>query len=152
MYLDVANQVIISLREELKRNWVSLFRDVSGFSTKENALAKLRKANEFDRHRTNVSRLLSFDEIENRFLKFVDIMTGGQRRIVSGEGKWLHFIRGKKALNQVVHSSHFRVRNLTGTDKLNVMIGGLLDENIDHIPRDFINLRDIMQAMVNTTI
>ena len=152
VYLDVANEVIVSLREELKRNWVNLFRDVRSFSTKKSALAKLREANEFDRHHTKVSRLLSFDEIEDRFLRFLEIMTGGQRKVATGEGKWLHRIRGKKVLNQVVHSSHFRVRDLTGTDKLNVIIRGLLDENIDHIPRDFITLRDLMQTMVKTTI
>ena len=152
VYLDVANQVIVSLREELKRNWVKLFRDVRSFSTKKNALAKLGEANEFDRHRTNVSRLLSFDEIEHRFLKFLEIMTGGQRRVVTGEGKWLHFIRGKKVLNQVVHSSHFRVKELTGTHKLNAIVQGLLDENIDHVPRDFITLRDLMRTMVKTTV
>lgn len=149
VYLDVANQVIVSIREALKRPWIPLFSDLSDFPTEQCALAQLRDANQFDLHRVRVSNLVSFNEIKNRFKYTLESMTGGQEDLIFGKGKWLHFIRGKKVLNQVINSNHFHVQGLTGREKLNAIIKDLLREDFDSTPDDFIALRDLVKARID---
>ena len=149
VYLDVANQVIISFREELKRTWIKLFSDLSEFPTRDRALAKLREASEFDRHRDKVSKCLSLEQIEKRFTTWLEVMTGGQDKIAFGKGKWLELIRGNKVLNEVVHSRNFRVHGLTGREKLNAIVKDLLQEGSDNMPDDFIALRDLIGSRID---
>ena len=120
--------MIISFREELKRTWIRLFSDLSEFPTRDRALAKLREAGEFGRHRDKVSKCLSLVQIEKRFNARLEVMTGGQDKIAFGKGKWLESICGKKVLNEVVHSRNIRVHRLTGRERLNAIIEDLLQE------------------------
>ena len=154
VFLDVANRVIILVREELKSNWIKSFRDVSKFSTSDCALANLREASEFGRHRDKVSDHLSFEQIEKRFNESLELMTGGEEEIVFGKGKWLGLISGKKVLNQVIHSNHFRVHDSTGMelkkrDKLEAIIKDLLQQDFDNMPPDFIHLRDVIRSRID---
>jgi hypothetical protein len=41
LYLDAANYVVISIREELKRNWINKFSNPADFPSRDKALAKL---------------------------------------------------------------------------------------------------------------
>ena len=154
VYLDVTNQVIISVREELKSNWITTFTDLSKFSTRDCALANLRKASEFDQYCDKVSRCLSFEQIEKRFNDSLKIMTGGEKKIVFSRGKWLSWISGKEVLNQVVNSRHFRVQGSTGIvlqglEKLDAIITQLLQKELDNMPADFIALREIIMSRVD---
>ena len=154
LFLDIANHVVISIREELKRNWINKFTNPDEFSTRDNALLKLKTANEFDQHRINVCDKVSTEEVERRFADFLDRMTGGQDEIVFGAGEWLHLIQGKKVLAQVVNSQCFQVpttdgNTLTGREKLNEVVKDLLLEDAAVQPDDFMALKDLIDRRVS---
>ena len=86
LFLDAANHVVISIREELKRNWIEKFSNPSDFSTKEEALQNLRDADHFGQHRSNVDQNVSANEVERRFHECLELMTGGQSTLVFGTG------------------------------------------------------------------
>ena len=127
LFLDVANNVVISIREELKKNWIVNFSSPGDFKTKNDALAKLKNAKEFGEHSADVRNRVSTDELERRFEDFLHKMTDGQERLSFGVGKWLELIKGKKVLAQVVNSECFKVetgdkQHLNGKAKLNAVV------------------------------
>lgn len=149
LYLDVANHVVTSIREELKRNWIQKFSNHTEFPSKETALQKLKNANEFDDHRTNVDQKVSADEIERRFHEFFVTMTGGQEQLSFGTGEWLGMVQGKKVLSQVINSGCFQVRTadgapLNGREKLNEVVKDLLQKDASVQPADFAELKRLI--------
>ena len=154
LFLDIANHVVISIREELKRNWIEKFRNPDDFPTRDDALLKLKEANEFDRHRTNVHNKVSAEEVERRFVDFLGRMTGGQDEIAFSVGEWLHLIQGKKVLAQVVNSACFQVtttdkNTLMGREKLNEIVKDLLVKDAAVQPDDFMALKELIDKRVN---
>ena len=153
LFLDIANHVVISIREELKRNWIEKFSNPSDFSTKDGALLKLTKAKEFNQHCTNVHSKVSTAEVERRFAKFLGEMTGGQENIAFDAGNWLHLIQGKKVLAQVVNSECFQVNTtdrtvLMGREKLNEVVKDLLQKDAAVQPQDFMTLKELIDNRV----
>ena len=154
VFLDIANHVVISIREELKRNWIEKFRNPDDFPTRDDALLKLKEANAFDRHRINVHNKVSTEEVERRFADFLGRMTGGQEEIAFGVGEWLHLIQGKKVLAQVVNSECFQVpttdgNTLMGREKLNEVVKDLLVKDAAVQPDDFIALKELIDRRVS---
>ena len=149
LFLDAANHVVIAIREELKRNWIQKFSNPSDFSSKETALVKLKAANEFEQHASNVTQQVSADELENRFIACLELMTGGQGDISFGTGLWLSMIQGKKILSQIINSGSFRVvatdgTPLSGKNKLNAVIKDLLKNDENVLPSDFNELKQLI--------
>lgn len=154
LFLDAANHVVISIREELKRNWIEKFSNPDDFPTKEGALRKLKEANQFDQHRANVHDKVSVNEIEQRFSKFLDKMSGGQDKIGFGAGEWLDLIQGKKVLGQIVNSECFQVattdgKTLMGREKLNEVVKELLQKDKAVQPQDFMTLKELIDNRIN---
>lgn len=154
LFLDTANHVVTSIREELKRNWIKKFTNLAEFSSKETALQKLRSANEFDQHLTNVGQKVSETEVERRFHEHLELMTGGQVRLTLGVGDWLHMIQGKKVLAQVINSSCFRVESTDGSllqsrDKINEVVKNLLQKDSSIQPDDFVRLKQLIDSRIN---
>jgi hypothetical protein len=154
LFLDTANHVVTSIREELKRNWIQKFSNPSDFSNKEMALEKLRSANEFDQHRTNVNQKVSAEEVERRFHEYFKIMAGGQAQIAFGVGDWLHMIQGKKVLVRVINSGCFRVPAtdgslLSGGAKINEVVKNLLQKDSSIQPDDFVLLKQLIDSRIN---
>ena len=154
LFLDIANHVVISIREELKRNWIEKFKNPDDFPTRDDALLKLKQANAFDQHRTNVHNKVSAEEVERRFMDFLVRMTGGQDEIAFGVGEWLYLIQGKKVLAQVVHSECFQVattdgNTLMGREKLNEVVKDLLLKDAAVQPDDFMALKELIDKRVN---
>lgn len=154
LFLDAANHVVISIREELKRNWIGKFSNPDEFPNKEGALRKLKEANEFDQHRTNVQEKVSSEEVERRFSEFLVKMTGGQEGLEFGSGDWLRLIQGKKVLGQVVNSECFQVattdgKTLMGREKLNEVVKDLLQKDTAVQPQDFMVLKELIDNRIN---
>ena len=154
LFLDIANHVVISIREELKRNWIKKFNNPEDFPTGDDALLKLKQANAFDQHRANVSNKVSTEEVERRFADFLGRMTGGQDEIAFGAGEWLHLIQGKNVLAQVVNSACFQVvttdrKKLRGQEKLNEIVKDLLVKDAAVQPDDFMALKGLIDRRVN---
>lgn len=152
-FFNVANNVIISIREELKQTWIEKFSDPSGFPTKDLALKKLKEANEFRDHCSHVNQKLSVGEIEYRFNNIVKIMAGEKSQLVFGYGEWLDLIPGKKVLSQVINSGCFKVENangdnLQGSEKMNEVIKDLFQKDPSVLPKDFLMLKRLISTRV----
>lgn len=131
LFLDTANYVVISIREELKRNWINKFSNPADFSSKDEALERLINANEFQEHKANVEQKVSRGQIEQRFNQVIEEMMGNSNTLTFNDGEWIDMIQGKKVLSQIINSGCFKVEstdgsNLKGRDKLNAVIKDLL--------------------------
>lgn len=154
LFLDAANHVVISVREELKRNWIDKFSNPSEFPSKNGALEKLKNAIEFENHKTDICQKISTEEIEKRFEQVLEEMTGGSDTLTIGQGKWMGMIQGKKVLSQVINSGCFKVvandgSNLNGQEKLHAVIKDLLKKDADVQPNDFLELKELITLRVN---
>lgn len=152
LFLDAANHVIISIREELKENWIEKFSNPDEFSSKEVALEKLKRTNKFEQHRTNVSNKASTEEVERRFYECLELMTDGQDQLDFGRGDWLDMVQGKSVLTQVINSGSFQVRTLDGTalqgsEKLKETVKDLLRK--DEQPADFVELKRLITKRID---
>lgn len=139
LFLDIANHVIISIREELKTNWIKKFSNPDDFSSKEIALEKLKHDSRFSQHRTNLGKKISVREIERRFSKHLKVMTGGRDQLSFGVGDWLDLVQGKQVFAAVAQSSCFRVEAADGTvlkghQKINEIVKELLRKPDDIQP------------------
>ena len=157
LFLDAANYVVTSIREELKQNWIQKFTNPAEFSNKEQALDKLQKTKEFNQYCTNVHQKVSFAEIEHRFIEYLQQMIGGEEdQLKFGHGNWLNMIQGKPILLQVINSNYFQVTAKDGTyvmgrDKLHEIVKDLLrNANIEQ-PDDFVSLKRLIQSRINET-
>ena len=156
LFLDAANHVIISIREELKRNWIETFSNPNEFSSKEIALEKLKCANEFEQHRTNVENKVSVEEVERRFYECLAAMTPDQDQLAFGQGDWLDMVQGKSVFRQVINSGSFQVRTsdgtaLQGSEKLNEVVKDLLRQAEDVQPADFVELKRLITKRIDET-
>ncbi len=152
LFLDAANHVIVSIREELKENWIEKFSNPDEFSSKEVALEKLKRTNKFEQHRTNVSNKVSTEEVERRFYECLELMTDGQDQLDFGRGDWLDMVQGKSVLTQVINSGSFQVRTLDGTalqgsEKLKETVKDLLRK--DEQPADFVELKRLITKRID---
>jgi hypothetical protein len=149
LFIDVANDVIVSICEEFKRSWIDTFSDVEKFSSRETSLNMLKELQEFDRYSNKVRQLCSHEELETRFCEYFYLMTGGQERLSFGVGDWINMVSGKKILHQVIHSNCFKTENkigepLQGQDKVNEIAKELLIHNNYALPSDFVKLKRLI--------
>lgn len=154
IFLDTANRVVISIREELKRNWIEKFSDPLEFPTKAAALKKLKATRKFRERRAGVDFKLSPEEVERRFTELLKRMTGGKDPIEFDSGEWIQFIQGKKVLAQLVNSQCFQVKTtdgntLSGREKLNEIVKDLLQNRDAQQPPDFVGLRDKINKRIS---
>ncbi len=154
IFLDAANHVLISIREELKQTWIKKFKNPHDFSSKKAAWKKLKDASEFEQHVADVHRQVSLDERKKRFDQYLDHMTGGQCQISFGTGSWLSLIQGKEVLNQIINSECFKVKandgtQLDGKDKKKTVIQDLLKKDESILPSDFNELKKLINIKVN---
>jgi hypothetical protein len=151
LYLDVANHVVTSVREYLKRKWIEKFNNPSEFPDKSSALQKLKSESAFADHHARVGHAVSDSEIERRFGDYLSTMTGDNEPLIFGSGCWLHMTHGKKVLAQVINSGCFRVQAtngalLSGREKLGQVVRDLLQKDISIQPADFQQLKQLIQS------
>lgn len=153
LFLDVANHVIISIREKLKKNWIEHFKNPDDFPNKEKALKELKNAEEFGEHSEKVARAVSADALERRFDESLKRMTGGGKPLEFGTGDWLQGLSGKKVLSQLINSDCFKTpkdadaKEITGKKKLIEILKDLLKK--EKPPEDFIALKKRIDERIN---
>lgn len=155
LYLDAANYVVVSIREELKRNWIQKFTNPSDFDTRSNALGRLKNADEWGAFRADVGDKIDPEIIEQRFNDILHEMTDGTDPLEYGNGKWLEMIQGKKVLSQVVNSNCFRVADaednlLMGPEKITQVVKNLLRKEIVKQPDDFQRLKVLINERLSS--
>jgi hypothetical protein len=151
LFLDVANHVVTSIREEFKRNWIEKFNNLTEFASQGAALQKLKSESKFANFHERVGTAVSEIDIERRFVDYLSKMTGGKESLSFGSGCWLHMTHGKRVLAQVINSGCFRVQAtdgnlLKGKDKVYQVVRELLQKGIDYQPNDFQQLKHLIQS------
>ena len=153
LFLDVANYVVISIREKLKEKWIKKFSNPNQFENQESALEKIKSENKFYSHKENVNNTITEEEIERRFTEHLLFMTGGEKKLKLGVGEWLKMIQGKKVLTQVINSQCFEVKTtngnkLSGSKKLHEIVKDLLKNDKNKKPDDFVKLKKLINARI----
>lgn len=152
IFFDVANQVITQIRENFKENWIKAFNTTTGFNSRETALKKLLKREEFRIHERKVSGDLENSKIELLFEKIFKKMTGGKDKLEIGAGKWLELIQGSRALPTIINQC-FTVKDLNGKKldgrrKSQEVLKSLANLDIKEQPTDFQKLHKLITEKV----
>ncbi len=153
LYLDVANQVIVSLREDFKLKWIDFFEKIKGFESKELALKQLKERPEFKAKIETTSSALDILEVERRFHAKLHDFTEGNENLDYGSGRWLELVRGKKVLPSVIKEC-FTVADAQGTplqagrESIKEIAKDLLGKGLDKQPDDFQRLYKIISARI----
>ena len=151
LYLDAANYVIVSLREDFKRKWVENFSNPSEFPNEESALDRLTEMSEFKAFSARVSQLTAEQEIARRFRQFLNQMTGGTESLQWGSGAWLNMISGKSIFRSLV-AHCFWVFALDGTrlqskEAINCVAKDLVRAG-KKLPDDLLELKSLIETRV----
>ena len=152
LFLDAANHVVVSIREELKRNWITKFTNPDDFPNKKAALEMLKNVSEFGKYKGDVAMKVSPAEVQERFNHCVEDMMGGNKKLSFGNGKWIDRVQGKKILAEVINSNCFRVEDankkpVMGKAKINEVVKALL-KNGNYQPDDFVALRKLIYKRI----
>ena len=155
LYLDVVNLVIIRVREDLKQNWVGLFRSASGFRTREGALQTLLALPAIPNRKRETSRALSIKSLKEMFISILAEFTDGTDKLEYGVGRWLDMVRGKDVF-QSLAGNCFRVddaqgKALQGPQKCAQIARSLMRLPMDRQPSDFRELHALLERRVTET-
>ncbi len=154
LFLDIANQVIVSIREDFKEKWIEIFTDVAKFKSKENALVQLDQITEFDTFKKRVSGKTSQKSLKKAFHDLLNEFTGGDETVQFEKGTWLKRIRGKKVLNAVVNQCCKVMdsddNEITGKEKVKEVVKDLLRQDINRQPDDFQKLYQLINGRIRS--
>lgn len=132
IFIDAANRVIISVREEFKAHWIKLFKRISDFGSKDDAIKQLLENPAFPDKKKTDSKMLGKREISKRFNHILDELTGGEAKLEYGCGSWLEMLRGK-AIFPTVANRCFKISDASG----NPLQGPELQ---DELARDLVSI------------
>lgn len=143
LLIDCANFVIVSVREDLKKNWIDVFSNPEDFKTEKEALSILVSRPEFAQYGRRVGQVKAKHELERRFRSHLKRLTGDRPEIHWGQGDWLKLLKGKKILPGVV-SRCFKADDLMGRDLLRTVLTRLVSKTQNEMPTDFLRLRELI--------
>ncbi len=154
LFLDVANSVILSVRDEQKSKWIDLFSNPADFATKEDAVDRLTSEKAFGERSRNVSSMVLKDKLAERFENILATMIGDVERLTYGTGRWIEMISGKKILRRLLNSGVFAVkdangRRLTGKDMEQEIVRKLAVKNVNSRPSDLGELQRLIRDRVH---
>ncbi|MGN7610676.1 hypothetical protein ACQZV8_01170 [Magnetococcales bacterium HHB-1] len=150
LFLDVANQVIIALREEQKCNWITIYTENrTEFSNANTAKAYLLNNPAIKRRRENIPPMLTEEIISKKFDDYLKDFTGGESTLRFDKGAWFNRVSGKPILNTIINQA-FRVVDrsgsfLQGEQRYYEVIRNLLKHPLDKQPEDFQELFERIQ-------
>jgi hypothetical protein len=113
LYFEAVNKVIVECRETLQTNWISILRDPDVVRNYAQAEATLLGKTEFVKKSTEFSEIVSADMLKQRLQDSIQFFTGGEEKIIFGQGAWVNAMPGKEILNQVLNK-YFVVKDREG--------------------------------------
>lgn len=139
--------VIVSVREDLKKNWIETFDAVTGFETYDKALEQLKRRSEFSKKKKADARALDPTRLEARLEDACDLFLAGDK-LEAGRGCWMERMNGKLLFRQIIPPC-FEVRDnagrkLGGKDKEIAVVEDLLRLPLSEQPPDFQELHRLM--------
>ncbi|MBF0622750.1 MAG: hypothetical protein HQL54_12565 [Magnetococcales bacterium] len=153
LYLDVANQVIISMRESLKKSWISLLSNPDDFPSKEVAIERLEALSECVEHLNLTQNTLGVSGRVDSFNAILQSWSGGSDQLAFGVGDWQNQMSGKKILNKVI-TDCFRVPKQDDPGwcsqkfACKAVVKELLNKDLHHQPDDFQKLYNLIQQRI----
>lgn len=152
IYLDAANIVITSIREELKKNWIELPENAVGFKTKHEALATLLAMPAFTKKKKSVAEQLDGKSLTKKYEETIEMLFGGATSLQFGCGLWLENVRGKHILPTLINNC-FKVvddtgETLQGNEKLKRVVVELLRKPLVKQPEDFQELCAVISKRI----
>jgi hypothetical protein len=150
LFINIANQVIVSVREELKSNWIKIFTEKQGFSDKHSAINILKKTKEFEIFRNNVGAKTAETELIDRFESIHELVSKGDETLSWDRGNWISMLAGKEILNDILNSTYFKVKDvqnnfLQGKEKVKHIISDLIKNGDSYLPDDFMALKKLIK-------
>lgn len=154
VYWYALRRTIVSLREKIKRNWISIPKYHEGvFDSIQSSVDYILKSENYHSHKRELPSVLEDDNVMRIYTSELQILTGGASELTWDVGSWLDLIPAKKVLNDVIFSGNFfkRVGRLKGQklstqEELTFILNDLLS-NEDHVPQDFLELRNLLDSV-----
>ncbi len=154
LYLEVANAVLITIRESAKRKWIDVFTTPADFLDRDAALRLLKTRPELSAWCERMNRCMQAPAIEAAFDSALRDFTAGDESLQFGRGSWLHRVGGKKVFANVVNR-YCRVRSLGGEEirgpEANKAVAkGLLSMALTDQPDDFQQVHAFISAIATS--
>ncbi|MEB3309693.1 MAG: hypothetical protein VKJ02_05625 [Snowella sp.] len=154
IFLDAANLTLYSISRELRKPLpIPHFRNRDEFRDQGSGILKLEElATAMDATRTSVSNILEKNVISQRYLNFVQELSGGTIPLEYGSGVWLERMSGKEIFRAIANQ-YFEVKDLqgnfvTGKEKNKIIAKGLTKLPLQEQPSDFQKLIRLLQNKV----
>lgn len=157
-WMECANQVIISIREEQKQQWIGLFSRPKELQDEGTARRKLLERTEWRKRSRTVTSSVEVGRITTMFDQTVEEWSGGRCPIEFGHGIWPSRMSGKSILRMILGGRLFVVKDTTGkpVQGPKKVVKILKDlgrqhagvEEANQVPRDFLELREALRRRV----
>ncbi len=150
VFMDIANAVILKIRETLKAEWITLFRNPDPFTSKDRAFDGLRQRTEWAEKRKAANDLLDETTLSDLFERSHDLFMGSLDRPRHGDGRWRDLMAGKPLYNHLVNAAFdvvdrsgnaVRGRDAQHAVAIDLIAGG------DCLPDDFIRFRRFIEDL-----
>ena len=154
IFLDAANLTLYSIKRELGKTFPirhfknpDEFRDQNAGTIKLNGLAEA-----IDNRKMSVTTVLEKDAVNQRYLEFIEELSGGTIPLRYSSGAWLERMSGKEIF-QAIANQCFEVKSLqgqlvTGKEKNKIIAKELTRLPIAQQPADFQRLVSLLQNKV----
>lgn len=156
VFYDAVNNVIINIREDLRKNWIELFSfSDNDFKGSEKSLEKLLSLRTtFDRKNTSDFEILKNENIENIFKNKLKEMIDSKEKCKIGKGSWIDLMSGKPLFKTLVNSDLFKVTDrkdnvVQGDEKIKEVAKSLLELSDSDLPNDFIQLKNLIKNRIS---
>jgi hypothetical protein len=150
IFMDIANAVILEVREQLKAEWIRLFRDPAPFDNKDRAWDGLKQRTEWAEKRKAANDLLAETTLSDLFDAAHDRFLGSSAVPRHGEGRWRDLMAGKPLYNHLVNRAFEVVDRdgvaVHGRDAQHAVAKDLIASG-DCLPDDFVHFRRFIETL-----
>jgi hypothetical protein len=154
IFLNAANLTLYSIKRELGKTFpIQHFKNPDEFRDQNAGSFKLEGlAAAMDNRKISVTTVLEKDAVNQRYIEFIQELSGGIIPLQYGSGAWLERMSGKEIF-RVIANQCFDVKDLqgnlvTGKDKNKIIAKGLTKLPLQEQPSDFQELIRLLQHKV----
>jgi len=150
VFMDIANAVILEIRERLKADWIRVFRDPAPFASKDQAYQGLKQRTEWAEKREAAYDLLAETTLSDLFDAAYARFLGTATVPRHGEGQWRDLMAGKPLYNHLVNQAFDVVnreeRVVHGREAQHAVAIDLIASG-QCLPEDFVRFREVIEKL-----
>ncbi|MEI6327803.1 MAG: hypothetical protein WCP16_01130 [Pseudanabaena sp. ELA645] len=154
IFLDAANLTLYSIKRELGKTFpIRHFKNPDEFRDQNAGTLKLNGiAAAMDDRKISVITVLEKDAVNQRYIEFIQELSGGIIPLQYGAGSWLERMSGKEIFKAIANQC-FEVKGaqgqlVTGKEKNKIIAKELTRLPLDQQPNDFQRLVSLLQNKV----